>query len=135
LFSFFARFCIRVLLGHTFFIFVCLSVCDYEHDSKSFIFSLVNKLGWAPVKLSPPGQAGSASYNYAIYSCSDRGPTFGGGFDIFIASQAASNAQSYTNLGHSYGYAANFGSTCTKTFLAGSHNFQPEEVEVFYETT
>lgn len=52
--------------------------------------------------------------------------------DIRIADQAASNTNSYSNLGYSYSAPSGYS---TKTFLAGSYNFQPDEVEVFYETT
>jgi len=91
---------------------------------------LVNKPGWQPLKLD---QTGSSS----IYSCSSSGPTFGGGHDIHIANNAASNTNSFTNLGSTYsappGYS--YGSPFTESFLAGSYTFRPDEVEVFYETT
>ena len=136
---FFFCFCILVLLGHTFFIFVCFpdSGCKYTYDPKPFIFSLVNKPGWAPVKLSPPGgYQGSSSNSYAIASCPSNGPSFGLGHDLHIANQAASNTRSFTNLGNSYGAPSGhtYASTFTRTFLAGSYHFQPDEVEVFYET-
>lgn len=109
----------------------------YNYDSKPFIFSLVNKPGWAPVKLSPPGEAGSKSYNSAINSCSFDGPIFGHGHDIHIADKASSNTMSFTNLGWTYRAPCGqeYGSTFTKTFLAGTYYFQPDEIEVFYETT
>ena len=70
---------------------------------------------------------------YAIYGNSDRGPSFGGGHDIFISNNAGSNTGSYTNLGHSYvlikGYT--YQSTKAQNLLAGSYRFQPDEVEVF----
>ena len=44
------------------------------YSASAFLFSLVNKPGWAPVKLSQTGVYGS--YNsYSMYSCYDRGPT------------------------------------------------------------
>jgi len=106
--------------------------CGYLYDSAAFLFSLVNKPGWQPLKLHHKG-----SNSLSIYSCYDRGPTFGGGHDIHIPNNAASNTNSYSNLGHEYspppGYS--YGSSFTESFLAGSRNFQPDEVEVFYETT
>jgi len=113
------------------------SSCVYNYDSKPFIFSLVNKPGWAPVKLSPPGEAGSKSYNSAINSCSFDGPIFGHGHDIHIADKASSNTMSFTNLGWTYRAPCGqeYGSTFTKTFLAGTYYFQPDEIEVFYEAT
>ena len=118
------------------FFFLLVSSCGYRYDSKAFLFSLVNKPGWAPVKLT---QTGQYSYNRArsTYSCSSYEPTFGGGYDIHASNYASSNKNSYTNLGYTYappsGYS--FGSTFTQTFLAGTYNFQPDEVETFYETT
>ena len=109
---------------------------QYYYDSQAFLFSLVNKPGWAPVKLP---QTGTYSYynSHSIYDCSSYGPTFGGGHDIDIADYASSSSSSYTALGHTYstpsGYS--YGSTFTQTFLAGTHNFTPDEVETFYETT
>ena len=65
------------------------------------------------------------------------GPTFGGGYDIFIHKTARSNSNSYSNLGWTYspprGYS--YGSTFAQTFLAGTYRFTPDEVETFYETT
>jgi len=119
--------------------FVCPvgSSCSYQYDSKPFLFSLVNKPGWGSVTLSPPGAEGSSSYSDAIYGCYDRGPSFGGGHDINIADQAASNTNSHTSLGYSYepptGHS--YGSNFVQTFLAGTYTFSPTEVETFYEST
>ena len=111
------------------------SCYGYRYDSQAFLFSLVNKPGWAPVKLP---QTGKYCYNrYSIYDCSSYGPTFGGGHDIYIVNYASSSSSSYTNLGWQYsppsGYS--YGSTFTQTFLAGTYQFTPDEVETFYETT
>ena len=104
---------------------------------RHFFFSLVNKPGWAPVKLP---QTGQYSYNgYSIYDCYSYlyGPTFGGGHDIHIARYASSSSSSYTDLGYAYGPPSgySYGSTFTRTFLAGTYQFTPDEVETFYETT
>ena len=109
--------------------------CGYHYDSQAFLFSLVNKPGWAPVKLP------QYRYNqYAIHShCSSYGPIFGGGHDIAIYDHASSSSSNYANLGYTYrppnGYS--YGNTFTHTFLAGGNNyyFTPDEVEIFYETT
>ena len=119
-----------------FFTFLVVSSCGYRYDSKAFLFSLVNKPGWAPVKLT---QTGKYSYQraHSTYGCSDRGPSFGAAHDIYVSNYASSSANSYTALGYTYaapsGYS--YGSTFTETFLAGTYNFQPDEVETFYETT
>ena len=72
-----------------------------------------------------------------MYSCYVCGPTFGNGHDIYIASYASSNTDSYTSLGHTYSPPSghSHSSSFTQSFLAGSYTFQPDEVEVFYETT
>ena len=112
--------------------------CQYRYDSQAFLFSLVNKPGWAPVKLPKTGMY--SHYNaYTIYDWSYYGPTFGGGNDIYIVDYASSNGNSFANLGYTYsppsGY--NYGSTFAQTFLAGgiNYHFTPDEVETFYETT
>ena len=96
----------------------------------------MNKPGWAPVKLSQTGQY-SYQKKYSINSYSSYGPTFGGGHDINIKSDASSNRNSYSDLGHTYSPPSGYsrGSTFAQTFLAGSYNFTPDEVETFYETT
>ena len=87
------------------------------------------------MKLSQTGER--SSFRVTIYSCSKYGPIFGGGNDIHITNDASSNTRSYSNLGHTYSppsghsYLRSF----TKSFLAGSYQFQPDEIEVFYETT
>lgn len=47
-----------------------------------------------------------------------------------------SNTDSYTNLGKAYVQVAGYkyGASDTQSLLAGSYNFQPHEVEVFYQT-
>ena len=106
----------------------------YQYDSKAFLFSLVNKPGWAPVKL--PQTGGHSSNAYSIRFESSYGPIFGGGYDIYISNSASSNSNSYSNLGHTYsppsGYS--YRSTFARTFLAGTYHFTPDEVETFYES-
>ena len=121
---------IRKIFLFIFFVFPPGSSCNYKYDSNASLFSLVNKPGWAPVKL--PQTDGDS-----IYRCSSYGPTFGGGHDIHIADQAASNTNSYANLGFSYSPPSGhvYGRTFAQTFLAGNYHFQPDEVETFYETT
>ena len=95
----------------------------------------MNKPGWGPVTFGPTEKYHSTEYN--VYSCSSHGPTFGYRYaDIYIASEASSNTYSYSHLGYTYkapsGYS--YGSTFANSFLAGNHTFQPDEIEVFYET-
>ena len=113
-----------------------VSSCLWKYDASAFLFSLVNKPGWAPVKLTQQGKYSNSRSN-SIYSCSSYGPTFGGGHDIYIASYASSNVNSYSGLGHTYSPPSGhrYGSSFAYSFLAGSYKFQPDEVEVFYERT
>ena len=110
--------------------------CGHHYDSTAFLFSLVNTHGGQPLKLDQTGQY-SDHERYSIYSCYDRGPTFGGGYDLQISNNAGSNTNSYSSLGHTYSPPPghSYGSSSTNSFLAGSYTFRPDEVEVFYETT
>ncbi|CAH3168542.1 unnamed protein product [Porites lobata] len=111
----------------------------YRYDAQAFLFSLVNKPGWAPVKLPQTGGVYSSHNAYSIYDCSSYGPTFGNGHDIEIVNYASTSSSSLAYPGHTYsppsGY--NYGDTFTHTFLAGGSNyyFTPDEIETFYETT
>ena len=72
---------------------------------------------------------------YAIYGHSGYGPTFGD-HDIYIDNYANGNTDSYTSLGEAYvlpeGYS--FGSSNTRSLLAGVHRFTPSDMEVLYKT-
>ena len=111
-------------------VFVSDSSSSYTDSTYSFIFSFKNRYGLEPFSLYVKKS------DDAIYGNSGYGPTFGGGHDIYIADDAASNTNSYTNLGHSYVQLAGYkyGASDTRSLLAGSYNFQPQEVEVFYQT-
>ncbi|XP_068761771.1 uncharacterized protein [Montipora capricornis] len=108
--------------------------CTWASSHTSFIYSLYNINGYAPVKL----HIKSGSQSSAIPRCDSNGPTFGGGHDIHISNNAASNQNSYTHCGTSYplppGYSSS-GSSCRFYAGGGSYTFTPTDVEVFYETT
>ncbi|XP_068673429.1 uncharacterized protein [Montipora foliosa] len=108
------------------------STCAYASSSKSFIYSLYNINGYAPVKL----QVKSGGQSHAIYRCSSYGPTFGGGHNIYISNNAASNRNSYTYCDSSYPLPPGYSPSWTYcVFYAGGYKFTPTDVEVFYETT
>ncbi len=65
--------------------------------------------------------------SHAIYTAPNFGPTFGEGYDIYIASNGTG---SYTNFGLSYDVPD--GVKDKRTILAGTYLFSPDEVEVFY---
>ncbi|CAH3195779.1 unnamed protein product [Porites evermanni] len=70
----------------------------YVSSSKSFLFSLYNINGYAPVKVNiMPGH-----HSTAIYTWSGYGPTFGRGHDLHISGNAGNNSYPYTNCGWSY---------------------------------
>ena len=123
-----------ITLGSIFDISLIDSSSGNQYDSKAFLFSLVNKPGWAPVKLPQTGTG--SSKRESIYCSFGYGPTFGGGSDIHISNYASSNSKSYTDLGWTYSTPSGYswGSTFAKTFLAGTVYFTPDEVETFYET-
>ena len=75
------------------------------------------------------------SYDNAIYDCSPYGPLFGAGHDIAI--YVSPGLQSYTSLGSTYSPPSGYsqGDPFSNTFLAGDSSLNPDEVEVFYETT
>ena len=105
--------------------------CGYADDSSAFLFLLTNNPAWKQPgwKFEQTGHQTPKGTN-SIYRCPSYGPTFGDGHDIYIADQASSNINSYSFLGKTYGYQHNtfFGDPFT-------YKFQPDEVEVFYETT
>ena len=70
--------------------------------------------------------------SYAIYRISGYGPTFGAGRDIYISNNANSNTNSDTNFGNGNSYSVPSGVQSKYTILAGTSNFTPDEVEVFY---
>ena len=124
-----------VTAGFPFLFSLTDSSSKYQYDSKAFLFSLVNRPGWAPVKLPQTGRYSSSRAHSVLFG-SSYGPTFGGGNDIHIPNSASSNSNSYSNLGWTYsppsGYS--YSSTFAQTFLAGTYNFTPDEVETFYES-
>ena len=107
--------------------------CSYSSASKAFLFSLYNKDGYNPVKLTQYQKK-----TEAIYRCSSYGPTFGYGaghvHDIYISNNPTINqpTNSYTRCGSTYsvphGYLAG---DCG--FFTGALYFTPSDIEVFYE--
>ena len=120
--------------GISIFLQLASSTCEYRRSSTAFLFSLVNTPGWGPRTFSLP--RAEYSYNHAIYTCSSEVLRFGSGSDIYIASEASSNKNSHSKLGSTYNvpFRDSYTSEFTHSFLAGSRYFQPDEVEVFYET-
>ena len=110
------------------FIFVSGS-CGYTYANKAFLFSLYNKDGYNPVKLTQ-----HQNQQYAMYHCSSVGPTFGHGghHDIYVANNALSNSGSYTNCGQTYSVPSGYSAGDCR-FFTGAYNFNPTDIEVFYQ--
>ena len=98
----------------------------YGSTSNAFIFSLHNKEGLGPFK-SMVTDSSNAIYRHSSY-----GLTFGAGHDIHIADNANSNTNSYSDFGQHNDYSISSGVQDQYTILAGTRNFKPDEVEVFY---
>jgi len=100
---------------------------NYSHDTRTFLFSLVNKNGKGPLKIG-----NNTTNKMSTYHATSYGPTFGGGHDLYICNQSDTVKSSYSNLGHSFKlpkYA--YGSNEAKSFLGGNYNFLTKEIEVF----
>jgi hypothetical protein len=106
--------------------YVITGSSNYKQAPGSFIFSLCNKENLLPFKAPLYDQ----NSQRAIYVKEDYGPTFGAVHDIHISDDAASNTGSITNSNSIYPIPSNV--TNIRTMMAGSFNFQPSEVEVFY---
>ena len=78
---------LMTLLFHLY--FLVGSGSGYRYDSNAFLFSLVNKPGWAPVKLPQTGKY-SSRRQYSIEDILSYGPSFGGGHDMYISDFASS---------------------------------------------
>ncbi len=92
----------------------------------SFIFSLRNKENLPPFKA--PLKSGRT--HHAMYVYFGYGPTFGGGRDLLIYDNAASNTYSRTNFDNTYQPPS--GVSDPYTILGGTQYFSPTEVEVFH---
>ena len=106
--------------------------CLSQYDPQAFLFSLVNKPGWAPVKFDQTGKHSSYPSN-STYSCYDHGPIFGGPHhDLKLH---LSHHGSSSELGYTYGLPSGYtyASPSARTFLAGHDQFNPDEIETFYD--
>lgn len=104
------------------------SSSNCQRSSKAFIFSLRNHGNLEPFQSKPYQNIGQA-----ICAIPGKGPSFGN--DIRISDFAGKNSDSSSSLGYTYkppsGYSN--GENKTKSLLAGSATFTPDELEVFYE--
>ncbi|MDC3321174.1 TLD domain-containing protein [bacterium] len=99
-------------------------------SSKAWLFSIKSLAGTPPTKMPIKPSART----YATFRAGNYGPTFGGGHDLYIADNANMCTSSYSNLGHTYAIPPGQGTTGSvkaQTFLAGTYNFTPVELEVY----
>ena len=96
----------------------------FRMSSESFLFSLKDHAGIGPVKMPIK----RAATGHAVCHKSSYGPTFGGGHDLHVDSNANANNSSYCKVGHTYQRPSN---TNDPHFLTGSRNFTVSEYEVF----
>ena len=103
---------------------------QYKSSSESFLFSLRNPNNMQPFKC--PIINGKSSY--AIHCHPSYGAIFGEGHDLVIYNNANTNQYRGTNLGFTYQPPTGFqyGTSQTLSLFAGSRNFTPNEIEVFY---
>ena len=107
--------------------FVSSGSSGYQYSTNTFLYSLRNYNGYGYFKQDIT----NGYYQYATYSESYYGPTFGGGFDMNIANDAGGNTNSHFNC-HSY----RSGPYCDYRIWVGTrygNNFRPDELEVYYE--
>ena len=93
---------------------------EFGATSNALLFSLRNKEGLKPFQ-SMVKEPSKAIYNYRFW-----GPTFGK-YDLLINRV---NGRSSTNLGECYSVPSEVRDN--ETVLAGTQEFEPDEVEVFY---
>ena len=98
----------------------------FGYTPNAFIFSLRDKEGLGPFKSMV------AKPSKAILKSSHLSPSFGDGYDIYIADDANSNSNSYTDFGQYGDYSVPSGVQNPHTILAGTNRFTPDEMEVFY---
>jgi hypothetical protein len=101
------------------------STSEFKSDPNAFVFSITNKDN-TPVKMKvDPNKS-----QYAIRCDSKFGPTFG--IDLCVANNANTTMNSRSNLGFTYSHPQyEYGTNEAQTFLAGSYQFQLDEIEVY----
>jgi hypothetical protein len=97
---------------------------SYKPDNtrKSFVFSVKN-----PHNIEFKSFVVQSS-SYAIYCNGGHGPTFGNGYDIYVATNCNANNSSSTRLGCAYPNVTDIGE---RQIFTGQQNFMVKEIEVF----
>ena len=110
--------------------FFLLLGSGYKSSNVSFLFLLRNPNNMQPFKCPII----NGKNGYAVCCNSSFGAVFGGGHDLVIYTNANTNQHSNSNLGNTYQPPAGYqyGTQQTNSLFAGSYNFRPTEIEVFY---
>jgi hypothetical protein len=98
---------------------------EWKLDRNAFLFSLTNKDN-TPTKM----KIDPNKHKYAIYCYPFCGPIFGN--DIFIVNNANTTMDCSSYLGYNYSHPQyEEGTNESKSFLAGSYQFQLDEIKVY----
>jgi len=111
-------------LGHVFGGYTTIpwsSSNNYAQDSNSWIFLVRASKNTTPKS----GKWKVTQTQYSVYHGASYGPSFGGGYDFYLASGCNTNNSSYANAGHSYACPKN------NALLAGQYNFMVKDFEVY----
>ncbi|CDW72676.1 UNKNOWN [Stylonychia lemnae] len=98
------------------------SASRWVTDKEAFIFS-------AEIQVKFPAKGPNAiNDNY------DNGPTFGDGYDLYVATNSNASSKSFTDLGKAYDLPSGmeYQSSEARSYLFGNMNFKTSEVEVYY---
>ena len=100
---------------------------SYHAANGSFLFTLTNIYGTKPTKFP-----NSQNQNYAVQHCSNYGPIFGNGWDLYIYNNYLNNKNSGTTLGCAYQDILGKGrSVFTGDENNNNSNFKVKELEVY----
>jgi hypothetical protein len=132
---------IQSVYGYVFGGFASLSwtSCDcYKTDSSAFILSLRRNVAGFNVT-TDARRFNVTSPTYAILDKSDFGPSFGGGYDLYLSDMSSISNNSYCKLGNSYQYPSGYDafSINASNYLTGCMDnmgickFSTAEIEVY----
>jgi len=96
----------------------------YKHDSKAFLFSLVNKLTKKPLRWRASDTTHSISCSPTV------GPTFGGGHNIYCAPSFNTNSN-YCNCPYNSYTLEDTSVVDSQTLFAGAYNWTMDDIEVY----
>ena len=99
---------------------------EFVYSTEAFLFSLNNPDN-KPYKMTVYRNQNATYCRY------DQGPTFGSGYDLYIADKCDKNTNSYSNLGDTYKLPTGYTYGNNQSLLAASYYFKVDEYEVFFQ--